>query len=206
MDPTENPVQWAHRKGRGAISNPPGRYESEEIEFQHDGREYEEEALDTRYFDAPAKSLINYNQSPDIGTGPLHQPLSRLRAWLRLLFRAAQPCLSGVVSRVGLRGPRYSARRMRRKFWHANSGLPDTNARRLAWATTRMPISQSNENSRSRVPFLKFFGEFRHPVSLITKSGLIERDLDILQDMARDNLVEVVVSVTTLDAKLRPYP
>ena len=45
--------------------------------------------------------------------------------------------------------------------------------------------------------------EFRHPVSIITKSALVERDLDLLVDLARDNLVHVLVSVTTLDNELK---
>ena len=49
---------------------------------------------------------------------------------------------------------------------------------------------------------LKVLAECRHPVQIITKSALIERDLDILGTMARDGLVQVMVSVTTLTAEL----
>ena len=49
---------------------------------------------------------------------------------------------------------------------------------------------------------LEVLHETRHPVSIVTKSALIERDLDLLADMARDNLVQVMFSVTTLDADL----
>ncbi len=44
--------------------------------------------------------------------------------------------------------------------------------------------------------------EFSHPVGIVTKSALVLRDLDILEDMAKRNLVKVAVSVTTLDPKL----
>jgi DNA repair photolyase len=44
--------------------------------------------------------------------------------------------------------------------------------------------------------------QFAHPVSIITKSALIERDIDILRDMAAKQLVSVYISVTTLDAAL----
>ena len=50
---------------------------------------------------------------------------------------------------------------------------------------------------------LEVLVEFRHPVSIITKSALVERDLELLQDLARDNLVHVLVSVTTLDDELK---
>lgn len=49
---------------------------------------------------------------------------------------------------------------------------------------------------------LEVFAEFRHPLSIITKSRLVLRDLDLLADLARDDLVHVMVSVTTLDPEL----
>ena len=55
---------------------------------------------------------------------------------------------------------------------------------------------------------LEVLAECRHPVSIVTKTALVERDLDLLAPMARTNLVRVYVSVTTLDstagAKLEP--
>lgn len=50
---------------------------------------------------------------------------------------------------------------------------------------------------------LKVFAKYRHPVGLITKNGLILRDLDLLQDLAQDQLVQVFISITTLDESLR---
>src|SRR5690606_19756767 len=44
---------------------------------------------------------------------------------------------------------------------------------------------------------------YRHPFSLITKGSHVLRDLDILEDMARDNLCSVTLSVTTLDRELK---
>lgn len=49
---------------------------------------------------------------------------------------------------------------------------------------------------------LEVLVDTRHPVSAITKSALIERDLDLLADLAADGLAEVMVSVTTLDDEL----
>ncbi len=201
MDPTENPVQWTHRKGRGAISNPPGRYEPEQIEFQHDGREYKEEALETRYFDAPAKSLINYNQSPDIALDRSINPYRGCEHGCAYCFARPNHAYLGLspgldfetqifcktnaaeVLARELRAPRYRC---------ATIGLGyNTDA--------YQPVERQLKITRSILEVLR---EFRHPVSVITKSGLIERDLDILQDLAHEGLVEVIVSVTTLDASL----
>ena len=50
---------------------------------------------------------------------------------------------------------------------------------------------------------LEVFYEFRHPVGIITKNTIIERDLDILSKLAELNLVHVVLSLTTLDEDLK---
>ena len=50
---------------------------------------------------------------------------------------------------------------------------------------------------------LQVLARYRHPVGLITKNSLITRDIDILQDLAADHLVHVMISITTLDENLR---
>jgi len=62
------------------------------------------------------------------------------------------------------------------------------------------PIERKLKVTRS---ILEVLQKFQHPVTIITKGNLIERDIDILAAMARDNLASVHVSVTTLDANLK---
>jgi DNA repair photolyase len=62
------------------------------------------------------------------------------------------------------------------------------------------PIERKLKVTRS---ILEVLQEFRHPVAIITKGHLVERDIDILAAMARDNLAAVHVSVTTLDSDLK---
>lgn len=50
---------------------------------------------------------------------------------------------------------------------------------------------------------LKVFARYRHPVGMITKNALIVRDIDLLQDLAKDDLVHVYISITTLSEELR---
>lgn len=50
---------------------------------------------------------------------------------------------------------------------------------------------------------LKVLAKYRHPVSMISKNSLITRDIDLLQDLAKDNLVHVMISITTLNEELR---
>jgi DNA repair photolyase len=62
------------------------------------------------------------------------------------------------------------------------------------------PIERDLKVTRSLLEVLQ---RFRHPLTIVTKSALVERDIDILSDMARDALVSVFLSVTTLDAGLK---
>jgi len=64
------------------------------------------------------------------------------------------------------------------------------------------PYQPAERTLRLTRRILEVFARFRHPVSLITKSALVLRDVDILQEMARQGLVKVYVSVTTLDRSL----
>lgn len=62
------------------------------------------------------------------------------------------------------------------------------------------PLERKLEITRG---MLRIFAKYRHPVAMITKNSLVLRDLDLLTDLARDNLVQIYISVTTLDEKLR---
>lgn len=62
------------------------------------------------------------------------------------------------------------------------------------------PLERKFEITRN---ILKVFARYRHPLGMITKNGLILRDLDLLRDLAQDNLVHVYISITTLDEDLR---
>lgn len=62
------------------------------------------------------------------------------------------------------------------------------------------PMERKLEITRG---LLKVLAKYRHPVGMITKNSLILRDLDLLKDLAQDNLVHVYISITTLDEDLR---
>lgn len=62
------------------------------------------------------------------------------------------------------------------------------------------PLERKFEITRN---ILKVFARYRHPLGMITKNGLILRDIDLLTDLAKDNLVHVYISITTLNEDLR---
>lgn len=62
------------------------------------------------------------------------------------------------------------------------------------------PLERKLEITRG---LIKIFAQYRHPLGMITKNSLILRDLDLLSDLAKDNLVHVYISITTLNEDLR---
>jgi DNA repair photolyase len=62
------------------------------------------------------------------------------------------------------------------------------------------PLERKFEITRN---ILKVFAQYRHPLGMITKNSLILRDVDILSDLAKDNLVHVFISITSLNEDLR---
>jgi DNA repair photolyase len=62
------------------------------------------------------------------------------------------------------------------------------------------PLERKMEITRN---MLKVLARYRHPLAMITKNSLITRDIDLLKDLASDNLVHVYISITTLDEDLR---
>jgi DNA repair photolyase len=62
------------------------------------------------------------------------------------------------------------------------------------------PLERKLEITRR---LLKVLVQYRHPVSIISKNSLITRDIDLLKDLASDNLVHVMISITSLDENLR---
>jgi DNA repair photolyase len=72
----------------------------------------------------------------------------------------------------------------------------------LAIGTNTDPYQPIEKEHRIMRACLEVLAEARHPVAIVTKGSLIERDLDILAPMARQGLLRVGISVTTLDAQL----
>lgn len=62
------------------------------------------------------------------------------------------------------------------------------------------PLERKLEITRG---LLKIFARYRHPIGMITKNSLVLRDIDLLTDLAKDNLVHIYISITTLDEDLR---
>lgn len=191
-------------KGRGAAHNPKNRFERIEVQPNPLEEGYEPLSVKplTQFYHDHSRSIISYNQSPDIGLGaslnpyrgcehgcfycyarPTHEYLgfsSGLDFETHILIKANAPQLL----RKQLSAPSYKPQTL------MFSGVTDL----------YQPIERKLQLTRA---CLKVLLEFRHPVSLITKNHLITRDLDVLQELAVWNCVSAALSITTLNDELR---
>jgi len=191
-------------RGRGAVSNRTGRFESLTVEEFDDGwqRENEERASPrTHVFADTARTIINTNDSPDV---PFDRSINPYRGCEHgCIYCFARPTHAYLGLSPGLDFEtqiyaKHDAADLLRRQLSAKSYKPRTI---VLGANTDpyQPVEGRLELTRSVVSVLS---EFSHPVAMITKSALVLRDLDLLGPMAARGLAQVSVSVTTLDADM----
>lgn len=195
----------AARKGRGAVTNLQGRYELNGRERFDDGWEIdldgEAPALKTVVTDEMAKSILSRNTSPDI---PFSVSLNPYRGCEHgCIYCFARPTHSYLGLSPGLD---FESRLF------AKVNAPELLRRELAkpgYVPEHIAIGvntdayQPCERERGITrQVLEVLSECRHPCGLITKSSLIERDIDLLAPMAEQHLACAAVTITTLDAQI----
>jgi DNA repair photolyase len=190
--------------GRGVASASPGRFETLYVEPLED--EDDPDASDTRgpkteYLRDASRSVISHNDSPDV---PFEISLNPYRGCEHgCSYCYARPTHEYLGLSAGLdfeakilvkeEAPSLLASALGRKTYRpqvmALSGVTD-------------PYQPIERRLRITRGCLEVLAEARHPVSIITKSSLVTRDVDVLSELARANAVAVTLSITTLDADL----
>jgi DNA repair photolyase len=198
-------------KGRGTASNPEGRFESVRREAVDDGwfPDATEDAARpaTMVTEETAKSIVSRNDSPDI---PFEFSLNPYRGCEHgCVYCYARPSHAylnlspGLDFETRLFAKRNAAARLRETL--ARRGYRASPINIGANTDPYQPIERRYRITRE---VLEVLAEARHPCTIITKSAMVERDLDLLAGLARDRLAAVLVSVTSLDnrlsAKLEP--
>jgi DNA repair photolyase len=191
-------------KGRGAASNPEGRFESIAKTREDDGWHRDEEPAprpETRVTEERARSIISRNDSPDIH---FEQSINPYRGCEHgCIYCYARPSHSylnlsaGIDFETKLFAKTNAAELLRNEL--SRPGYKPSPINLGANTDPYQPIERRYRITRS---ILEVLAEHRHPCTIITKNGLIERDLDVLVPMARANLVHAFVSVTSLDNRL----
>ncbi|MBE1282190.1 MAG: PA0069 family radical SAM protein [Rhodobacteraceae bacterium] len=199
----ESAISPKRRRGRAAVSNAPGRFEldREAVDDGWSRHDSDLPAVQTDVRDELARSLITYNKSPDL---PFDRSINPYRGCEHgCIYCFARPTHAYLGLSPGLDfETRLVARPNAAELLQKELSNPRYRVQPIAIGTNTdpyQPIEQSREITRS---CLKVLAAFNHPVAIVTKGALIERDIDILAPLARKGLVRVGVSVTTLDADL----
>lgn len=204
----------AHR-GRGAISNRSGRYEREARVAVDDGwgfaseeppgwlpeEDLDEPSLATTVTADSSRSIIASNQSPDV---PFDRSINPYRGCEHgCVYCFARPTHAWLGLSAGLDfETRLFAKFDAEQLLRAELAKPSYRPEVLALGANTDPYQPIERRLRITRGVLEVLWEARHPVIIVTKSALVLRDLDILAQMATENLVKVCVSVTTLDRAL----
>ncbi|MDH3405399.1 MAG: PA0069 family radical SAM protein [Gammaproteobacteria bacterium] len=190
-------------KGRGTVSNPEGRFERLTRDPYDDGWTVEEDIppLKTTVRIEQCRSIITRNDSPDI---PFEQSINPYRGCEHgCVYCYARPSHAYVGLSSGLDfETRLFAKTNAAKCLRAELAQPGYRCRSIALGTNTDPYQPIERRYRVMREILEVLAECRHPLSIVTKSALIERDLDLLAPMARERLVHVFLSITTLDREL----
>jgi len=192
-------------KGRGAVSNPAGRFESTSMESADDGwgglEEPPRRAETTLVADRPRRAITR-NDSPDV---PFEQSINPY-----------QGCEHGCI---------YCFARPSHAYWNLGPGLdfetrifhkpglaqllarelaaPSYVCKPINLGANTDPYQPAERELRTTRGLLEVLLAHRHPVTIVTKSALVLRDLDLLAGLASRRLTSVVVSLTTLDDGLK---
>ena len=187
-------------KGRGSSSDCPGRFEKTIKEPFDDGweKDVEEPSTETIIKWDLAKSIINSNDSPDI---PYEISINQYRGCEHgCIYCFARPSHSFLGLSPGLDFERkIFAKQDAVELLKKELSNPNYKPTPVALGINTdsyQPIERKLKITRN---ILELLSSCQHPIWLVTKSALIERDIDILSEMAKKDLVEAAVSITSLN-------
>ena len=188
-------------KGRGASTSPPPRYLQDRSAAIDDGWDPGEAApvpLRTQVTEEQARSIISRNRSPDI---PFEQSINPYRGCEHgCVYCYARPTHAYLDLSPGLDfETRLFAKTNAAELLQEELAHPSYACRLIALGANTDPYQPIEREWRVTRGIIEVLARCRHPLSIVTKSALVERDIDLLAPMAADNLVEVHLSITTLD-------
>lgn len=192
------------RRGRGAVSNASGRYEPVQHVTLDDGWGMLDEAPPARKTSVmmdTARTIIARNNSPDI---PFDRSINAYRGCEHgCIYCFARPTHAFLGFSPGLDfESRLLAKPDAPALLEKELCNPNYRPQPIAMGTNTDVYQPVEKHYRITRGILEVLNRFNHPVSIVTKSALITRDIDILSDMASRGLAKVYVSVTTLDRGL----
>jgi DNA repair photolyase len=201
-----DPIPDRARRGRGAVSNRPGRFEPHGRERVTDGWEVaagedDEPSPRTTVTVEHPRAIITRNESPDI---PFDRSINAYRGCEHgCVYCYARPTHAYLGLSPGLDFEtklfaKPDAAALLKQELSRRSYRPAM----IAMGTNTDPYQPIEKRLGITRSILKVLSDCAHPVGITTKSALVLRDLDILAPMAERGLARVAISVTTLDGEL----
>ena len=205
--PLRDPRLVSTARGRGATLNPPPRFDKQTASVFDDGWD----SLTADLADLPplrtttirdsSRTVISWNQSPDIGFDRAVNPYRGCEHGCVYCYARPSHAYLGYSPGLDFESkllykPDVAA------LLEKELRKPGYTARPLALGSNTDPYQPIERTMKLTREVLEVMERFNHPVSIVTKSAGVLRDIDILQELATRNLVRVYLSVTTLDATL----
>jgi DNA repair photolyase len=191
------------RSGRGAISNPTGRFETLDSIDTDDGWGVLETlpAFKTQTIIERPRTIITRNDSPDI---PFDRSLNPYRGCEHgCVYCFARPTHAYMGHSAGLDfETKLYIKEGAAQLLERECAKPGYTPKTLALGTNTDPYQPLERQHRITRSVLETLDRLSHPVTIVTKSALVTRDIDILSSMAKRGLVKVALSITTLNRSL----
>ena len=195
-------------KGRGAQINVPNKFLSDKYEVLDDFLNYCEAEGDsadnnkTQHLEVFPKSIVNKVESPDVRMSFSLNPYQGCEHGCIYCYARNSHEFWGYSAGLDFErkilikkdAPKLLEEKLLSKSWQAETIVMSGNT------DCYQPAERKYEITRG---CLEIFFKYRHPVAIITKNSLITRDLDILSELAKDNLISVSISITSLSEQTR---
>lgn len=191
-------------KGRGAISNPQGRFDRTGIEAVDDGwlTEAAPESVATSLQPDRARSVISTNDSPDIGFDYSINPYRGCEHGCIYCYARPSHAYMGLSSGLDFETKLFY-KADAAQVLEAQLARPRYVCKPIMLGANTDPYQPAERRLEVTRSILKVLAACRHPVSVVTKGVLIARDIDVLAEMARQRLTGVAITITTLDAEVK---
>jgi DNA repair photolyase len=192
------------QRGRGATFSPDNRYSAHTQEALDDGwgsLDVPLEPLRTTFTPDSSRTVITYNDSPDVGFDRSINPYRGCEHGCVYCFARPSHAWLGLSPGLDFESRLFykpDAPELLRNELAARGYRPSP----IAVGINTDAYQPGERKLKITRRILELLIECRHPFSIVTKSALIERDLDLLEAAAARKLVSVAVSITTLDRTL----
>jgi DNA repair photolyase len=191
-------------RGRGARSNASGRFEGATREAFDDGwtsEDVEPVQLTTTVTPEKAKVIITRNDSPDVGFSASINPYRGCEHGCIYCYARPAHAYMGLSPGLDFESKLFfkpDAAALLERELSSPRYVPEV----VHIGGNTDPYQPQERRLHVTRQVIEVLSRFNHPFSIITKSALILRDLDLIAPMARRNLARVAISITTLDRKL----